>query len=259
MPDLRERAERRKRAIQRFCERQRVARHWISLAVLADWCAAVTTTAGIVEQKKARDLALELLAASIRNGEFEGEQRRGDDGSKILYLAPYVPGDDAPPRCRLKREWFEGVYEVNPPLPPEMLAQLWVPCDLARQWLATHGYRSCAFPGELPDAMRPDRRIPAGAGRSERSPMTTREAGIADKPSDEVEPPPGVSDAAWEIYLRAKSLNSDFDKKRGGIAKVARLIEAERDDKKPWNSIYRDLMRVRKALWDQEKNRNLPN
>jgi hypothetical protein len=29
---------------------------------------------------------LELLAASIRNGEFEGKQRRGDDGSKILYL-----------------------------------------------------------------------------------------------------------------------------------------------------------------------------
>lgn len=252
MPDLRERARRRIRAIQRFCKDQRVARHWISLAALVDWCAAVTTTAGIPEQKKARDLALELLAASIRNDEFEGEQRRGDDGSKILYLAPYVPGDDAPPRCRLKREWFEYMYEANPPLPPEMLAQLWVPCDLARQWLEKHGYRSSTFPGEFPQSTKRDQSIPPGAGRSERSP-TTREARTADTQSGEVERPPGVSNGAWQIYLDAKRLKPDFDKIRGGIAEAARLIEAERGNKKPWQSIYRDLMRVQKALRDMKK------
>jgi hypothetical protein len=149
MPSLRERADRRERSIERFCERQRVARHWISFADLVDWCAAVTTTAGIAEYEKARDLALKLLAASICDGEFEGEQRRGNDGSKILYLASYVPGDDAPPRCRLRREWFEWVYEPAPVLPLKMLTQLWVPRDLARRWLESHNYRCPAPPSKF--------------------------------------------------------------------------------------------------------------
>lgn len=255
MRNLRERSDRRKGAIERFCACQRVSRHWISFSALVDWCAAVTTTAGITEQKKAGDLALESLVASIRKGDFEGERRGGRDRSKILYLAPYVPGDDTPPRCRLSRESFEWVYKANPPLPPEMLAQLWVPCDLARKWLEAHGYRSSAFLGELPDAKTPDRSIPAGA---EQSPITTHVAPTAETLSDEVERPSKVSDGAWQIYLQAKRLNSDFDKKRGGIAEVARLIEAEPSNKKPRNSIYRDLMRVQKALRDQKKGR-VPN
>jgi hypothetical protein len=47
------------------------------------------------------------------------------------------------------------VYEANPPLPPEMLAQLWVPCDLARQWLETHGYGSLPL-GEFPESIKRD-------------------------------------------------------------------------------------------------------
>jgi len=125
-----------------------------------------------------------------------------------------------------------------------------VPCDLARKWLEAHGYRSSAFLGELPDARTPDRSIPAGA---EQSPITTHVAPIAEALSDEVERPSKVSDGAWQIYLQAQRLNSDFDKKRGGIAEVARLIEAEPSNKKPWSSIYRDLMRVKKALQDQKK------
>jgi hypothetical protein len=141
VPSLRERANRRERAIEQFRERQRVVRHWISLSDLADWCAALSMTAGIVEQKKGRDLALQSLAASIRTGEFEGRQRRGNDGSQILFLAPYVVGEEAPPRCRLTRGQFAYVYEADPDLSSTILAQLWVLRDLARYWLEAHGYR----------------------------------------------------------------------------------------------------------------------
>jgi hypothetical protein len=157
MPSLRERADRRERAIERFCERQRVTRRWISFADLVDWCATVTTTAGIVRYEKARDLVLRSLAVSIPNGEFEGDQRRGNDGSQILYLAPYVPGDDAPPRCRLIREQFNFVYEAALPLPPTMLSQLWVPRDLARRWLESHNYSCPPFLSEFLGSTLPAR------------------------------------------------------------------------------------------------------
>src|SRR5262249_52030825 len=98
MPSLRERANNRQRAIERFCKHQRVVRCWISLGDLVDWCVAISTTAGISKQKKARELALKSLTRSIQLGQFDGE-RQGTDVSKILYLAPYIPGDDAPPRC----------------------------------------------------------------------------------------------------------------------------------------------------------------
>jgi hypothetical protein len=156
MPTLLERAQRRERAIQRFAERQRATddratqgvrsgrpslglayrrRCWVSFADLADWCAAATTTAGIVEQKKARILALHSLAVSINKGEFEQDRK-----SKVLFLAPYIPGDDFPPRCRLIGDHFEYIGELDF-VAPEMLAQLWLPCDLAQSWLESHGYR----------------------------------------------------------------------------------------------------------------------
>jgi hypothetical protein len=75
-------------------------RHWISVSDLANWCAAMSTTVGITEQEKARDLALGSLAASIRAGEFEGEYALGfailpetpmahtASGGLHLYFAP---------------------------------------------------------------------------------------------------------------------------------------------------------------------------
>jgi hypothetical protein len=136
VPSLRERANRRERAIEQFRERQRVVRHWISLSDLVNSCTAMSTTVGITEQEKARDLALGSLAASIRAGEFEGEQRRGNDGSQILFVAPYVPGDDAPPRCRLTREQFE--HYMRPALPCHR--QCWRSYGCRATWRGT-GWR----------------------------------------------------------------------------------------------------------------------
>jgi hypothetical protein len=139
-PDPETRESRRRAWIKRFTERQRRLCQWISFPDLADWCARLTTTAGGIEQARARDLAFELLTDSILKGEFEREGR-----SKILFLHSRITGFGSI-SCRLEREAFERQFRyataMTPatPLPLEMLARCWLPRELARRWIETHGY-----------------------------------------------------------------------------------------------------------------------
>jgi hypothetical protein len=156
MLNRRDRAELRDRAIQRVHRCSRFLRDWLSLAGLIDWCAAATTTAGIAEQQTAQDLALKLFGASIRNGEFDRPmQPRNKPGILwLIWLAPAVPGDSAPPRSWLSRESFD--FDVFPnSFPHGLLPEYWMPRDLARRWLRSHGYP------EFPDASP---NVPAAAG-----------------------------------------------------------------------------------------------
>jgi hypothetical protein len=126
--------------IANFAERQRIAKRWIAFVNLADWCARSTTAAGIDEEERARDLAFRRLADSILKGEFERESR-----SQILYLDPRVMGDGASPRCRLTREKAEIAFALPPAasLSLTVLGCCWLPRELARHWLESHGYRWC--------------------------------------------------------------------------------------------------------------------
>ncbi len=249
MPDLRDRARLRERAIQRFAERQRSTgdrasqtvqsdrpslglayrrRSWVSIADLADWCAAVTTTAGIAEQKKARTLALYLLAASIRKGEFER-----DGNSKILFLAPYNPGDNFPPRCRLTKDKFKYIVELDF-VPPEMLAQLWLPRDLAQSWLEAHGYpRDPHF-----DPTRQSQFEAAGISarpRTEPRPQPTeplRGGLIAWSDGADAAPGPkggetSIGRTAWLIAERILAGDERPKRGHGRLARLARLVAAE--------------------------------
>jgi hypothetical protein len=156
-PDRETREARRRASIKRFAEQQRRLRQWISVPDLTDWCAQSTTTAGVAEQAKARDLPLELFADSILKAEFEREGR-----SKILFLSSRVTGRGSIP-CRLKREGFERqcryAAKMTPaaPLPLEVLARCWLPRELARQWIEAHGYR---WPPHLDPEKRPDVLVP---------------------------------------------------------------------------------------------------
>jgi hypothetical protein len=140
-PDRETREVNRRAWIKRFAEHQRRLREWISVPDLTDWCGQSTTTAVVAEQAKSRDLALELFADSILKAEFEREGR-----SKILFLSSRVTGRGSIP-CRLKRESFERQWRYAakmtpaPPLPLEVLACCWLPRELARQWIESHGYR----------------------------------------------------------------------------------------------------------------------
>jgi hypothetical protein len=130
----------RRQWIAKFADRQRIGRRWIAVVDLVHWCAQSTTAAGIDEEQKARDLTFRRLADSILKGEFERE-----GPSKILYLDPLVTGDGASARCRLTREQFEIAFEVAaiPPaasLPLLVLGRCWLPRELARHWLQSHGY-----------------------------------------------------------------------------------------------------------------------
>ena len=100
--------------IARFAERQRIAKRWIALIDLVEWCAQSTTAASDDEEAKAQEVAYSRLAESMRRGEFERDGR-----SKLLYLDTLVTGDGASPRCRLTREQFEIAFDVAamPPAP----------------------------------------------------------------------------------------------------------------------------------------------
>jgi hypothetical protein len=131
----------RRNRIRRFVERQLIARRWIAVVDLTDWCAQLTTAAGVDEEKKAKDLAYRRLADSILNGEFEKKGR-----PKILYLDPSVTDDGASPRSRLTREQFKIAFEATamppaPSLPFAVLNCCWLPRERARDWLESHGYR----------------------------------------------------------------------------------------------------------------------
>jgi hypothetical protein len=131
----------RSECIARFAERQRIARRWIALIDLVDWCAQSTTAASDDEEARAREVAYRRLTESVRHGEFERDGR-----SKLLYLDALVTADGASPRCRLTREQFEIAFDVAamppaPSLPLTVLNCCWLPSDMARRWLESHGYR----------------------------------------------------------------------------------------------------------------------
>jgi hypothetical protein len=127
--------------IARFAERQRIVKHWIALIDLVDWCAQSTTAANNEEEAQARGVAYRRLSESMRRGEFERDGR-----SKLLYLDTLVTSHDVSPRCRLTREQFEtAFYAVAIPpassLPLSVLNCCWLPGNMARLWLESHGYR----------------------------------------------------------------------------------------------------------------------
>jgi hypothetical protein len=172
------REARRRAWINRFGKQQRRLRKWISVLDLADWCALSTTTAGAVEQGRAPDLALGLLADSILTGEFEHEGR-----SKILYLWSRITGLGSVP-CRLTKEAFaqqrQYAVAMTPaePLPMEVLARCWVPRWLARRWTEAHGYRwPSHFDPEGQSAALPEATPPL-------SPLKDAEAAIVDSAPD---------------------------------------------------------------------------
>jgi hypothetical protein len=135
------RRKRRREWIEKFAERQGVAKRWIGVIDLVDWCAQSTTTASDDEEAKAREVAYRRFAESVRRGEFERNGR-----SMLLYLDTLVTDDSASPRCRLTREQFEIAFDAAamppaPSLPLTVLNCCWLPRELARRWLESHGYR----------------------------------------------------------------------------------------------------------------------
>jgi hypothetical protein len=131
----------RRQWIDRFAERQRGARRWIGLGDIVEWCVQSTTTASRDAEARVREVAYQRLTDSVRKGEFERDAR-----SKLLYLDVLVTGDGTSSRCRLTRAQFEIAYDAAatppaPSLPLTVLNCCWLPRDMARRWLASHGYR----------------------------------------------------------------------------------------------------------------------
>lgn len=137
------RTEWRRQWIERFAGRQRVARQWIALPEIADWCARSVTGADAAAEERARTLAFQRLDQSARNGEFEreGTDRSPREGtirpkqSKILYLDPLVTASGHTAGCRLTHEPLAQLLSIR-----DVAAGCWLPRELARQWLAAHGY-----------------------------------------------------------------------------------------------------------------------
>jgi hypothetical protein len=122
--------------IDKFRERQRVARNWIEFLEIAKWCAHSTTGASADAEQQALVLGYQRLAASVLHGEFEVRGR-----SEILYLDPTVMTDGMAPRWRLSCAAFEVVAKIfDSSLPMPVLARCWLKRDRAAAWLRLHGY-----------------------------------------------------------------------------------------------------------------------
>lgn len=168
------RREWRQRWIAKFAARQRIARRWIALVDLVDWCAQSTTTASLDAETKAREVAYQRITDALRRGEFER-----DGQSKILYLDALVTSDSLSPSCRLTREQFEFVFgptatRAPSSLPVTMLNCCWLPCELARHWLESHGYRWAPHfePAPIPTD---DRKSPKALRAKPRPPSREKE------------------------------------------------------------------------------------
>src|SRR5437868_15409690 len=116
------RSSRRREWIDKFRQRQHVARGWIEFVEIAKWCARSTTGTSADDEQRALELAYQRLTASVLQGEFEASGQ-----SKILYLDPMVTGDGMTPRWRLSRKQFEIAAKiVTPSLPILVLARCWL-------------------------------------------------------------------------------------------------------------------------------------
>jgi hypothetical protein len=131
------RSSRRREWIDKFRQRQHVARGWIEFVEIAKWCARSTTGTSADDEQRALELAYQRLTDSVLQGEFEASGQ-----SKILYLDPMVTGDGMTPRWRLSREQFEIAAKiVTPSLPILVLARCWLRRERAAAWLELYGYR----------------------------------------------------------------------------------------------------------------------
>jgi hypothetical protein len=111
------------RRIERWMERMRRSREWISFADIADWCAREKGSIRADDNLKAG--AYRALGESVMSGEFEERGR-----SRVVYQAALlVPSH--PVRIRMTRE----LYEACPEPKRDNLAWCWVPRDLACRWL----------------------------------------------------------------------------------------------------------------------------
>jgi len=172
------REARRRRRIERFAAYQRNVRHnWVCLADIVEWCASIAPVRTIEAQEEARALTSNRLFDSANSGEFD----RGAK-CKLLYLVPDVYIDRGPegallisfPRVRMTREGLEqaasaaGQFDAHfglPSSPPPLLRSVWVPSDLARQWLAARGHPWPAHFGPIdPAAARTALPAPTSGG-----------------------------------------------------------------------------------------------
>ena len=121
--------------IAKFAERQRTERQWISLSEIADWCASSVTGASAAAEEQARAVAYERLDKSARDGEFECGGRATPQ-SEIRFLDPEMfrlaPGML---RLRIGCDQLDHVESIR-----QLAAYCWLPREVARQWLAAHGY-----------------------------------------------------------------------------------------------------------------------
>jgi hypothetical protein len=135
-------------SINRFADRQRLARRWIPFVDVADMCARAEPPVSIALEEEARALAYRRLAESTWRGEFERAGR-----SQVLLLHP-----DSRKSRRLTHDYFHAMIDTygatnfrsNSLLVREILRFCWLPRDLCQQWFIYHGF-------EWPDAFNTDK------------------------------------------------------------------------------------------------------
>jgi hypothetical protein len=199
-----EQESRRRREISHFRTQQRISREWIPVDKIIEWCVASQPGAGTAQAEQARILAFDRLDQSARAGEFEVGGK-----SQIKWLHPRF----------VETEWLtRDALSVFGTI-RDQASYCWLPRELARQWLAAHGY---PWPAHFDPA----------------PPTSTTASAIAVLPttdSDSSEPPAGIrtNKAAaaeqacrqWIAGLKERPANTDeaFAQARAAVAHIGPL------------------------------------
>jgi hypothetical protein len=125
--------------INRFAEKQRRIRRWISFVEIVDVCARAAGPASIAEEDDLRSLTYRRLVESISRGEFE---EHGKSQVLILFFRLHASN----PPHRLTREYFQGMVDAygmtdftsDSGLVRDHLRRCWLPSDLCRAWFERH-------------------------------------------------------------------------------------------------------------------------
>jgi hypothetical protein len=127
------RRARRRQPIDNFRKRQGIAREWIAVDEMVEWCSRSVTGVSAIAVEEARTLAYDRLDQSARNGEFE-TSCQGQTQSRILYLHPRMTlrGKDRRWLTRERLDWVANIRVIA--------AYCWLPREMARRWLVAHGY-----------------------------------------------------------------------------------------------------------------------
>ena len=248
--------KRRRGIIVRFREQQRATHQFINVVELLNYCAILTTAAGVEEEQRALELAYLRFVQSVLAGEFEPHLR---------FLVPQRS------RWRLRKEEVKfALHHSTGSLADAtgLWADCWLRNELARRWALQYGYRWPSHFRPAPTAAPETAKSRADSGKAaagtpaaehklmgaSRDRTRTRKggrkpgSGLIDDEQSLYEMLPLLAEGAPSVWAAAKSLAGGNDSTRRRLArKFAAKWGCNLEPGKTWRDEYEDELKTKRT------------